>query len=149
MGRISIIADQSHNDQSLPKGNPTSIGEKAGDVFFVIETRFRRSHTMTVIASSPIQSDQSQPWQEINRLVREIFRARRYPHSQARQCCYSAERSGSLGSHCLSQLVQSAQVSQVICVLRNSLSHSPSVNPETYRNQLQEKKVFILRSCMV
>ncbi|CAK39069.1 uncharacterized protein An04g10100 [Aspergillus niger] len=71
---------------------------------------------MTVIASSAIQSDQSQPWQE--------------------------KSSGSLGSHCLAQLVQSAQVSQVICVLRNSLSHSPFVSPEAYRNQLQEKKLF-------
>ncbi|GLA08367.1 hypothetical protein AnigIFM60653_009898 [Aspergillus niger] len=82
---------------------------------------------MTVIASSAIQSDQSQPWQEINRL---------------KALGVWGRSSGSLGSHCLAQLVQSAQVSQVICVFRNSQSHSPSVSPEAYRNQLQEKKLF-------
>ena len=99
---------------------------------------------MTVIASSPIQSDQTQPWQEIDRLV-EKYSA--HPDTLdpklEKAVVLLTGSSGSLGSHCLAQLVQSNQVSEVICLLRNSQSPSPSVSPEAYRHQLQEKKIFL------
>ncbi|PYH73192.1 polyketide synthase [Aspergillus vadensis CBS 113365] len=99
---------------------------------------------MTVFASSTIQPDQSQPWQEIDRLV-EKYSA--HPDTVtpvlANAVVLLTGSSGSLGSHCLAQLVQSNQVSQVICVLRNSQSPSPSVSPKAYRQQLQEKKIFL------
>ncbi|RAH52505.1 NAD(P)-binding protein [Aspergillus piperis CBS 112811] len=83
---------------------------------------------MTVIASSTIQADQSQPWQETDRQV-EKYSA--HPDTLtpvlANAVVLLTGSSGSLGSHCLAQLVQSNQVSQVICVLRNSQSPSPSV----------------------
>ena len=97
---------------------------------------------MTVAAPAPIRSDHPQPWQEIDRLVEEYaLRPETLPSPAADAVVLLTGSTGSLGSHCLAQLVQSPQVSQVICLLRTGQAASPSVPKHAYREQLQAKQI--------
>ncbi|PYI02489.1 polyketide synthase [Aspergillus sclerotiicarbonarius CBS 121057] len=99
---------------------------------------------MTVVPPTPVRSDKPQPWQEINRLVDEYsLTPDGLPPMPTDAVVLLTGSSGSLGSHCLAQLVQSPQVKQVICVLRVGQSASPSVSKEAYRDQLHAKQISL------